>query len=94
MFDPSIDQLARSLTRRDALMRVPPQPQLSLRQATITGGVSGSNSICNVLLAGASTAITGVKFLQSYGPSLTPAAGHTCWVCVNGSDLLVLGKQV
>lgn len=87
--DPSVDELARKLSRRNALVRVPPQPTAKLRQGVVTRVNYGAHQV-DLKLGASDKVIEGVTFMPPY----RPLVGHTCWVIVNGPDLLVLGQHL
>lgn len=70
--------------RELSLQLAPDDPQsLRRRQAVVASVQTGSVTIT---LGGVSVA--GVKYLGSY----SPAIGDTCWVLVDGPDLLIVGR--
>jgi hypothetical protein len=40
------------------------------------------------------TIVSGVRFMQSYGPGNPPQVGHTVWAHQYGTDLLVVGQHI
>jgi len=58
------------------------------RQATVTATPGGG--VITITLGGSSTAITGVKYLSSYSPTVNDIVQ----VLMAGPDLIVLGKLV
>lgn len=58
---------------------------LQLRQGVVTATAAGSIS---VQISGATTAITGIKYLASYSPTITDKV----FLLIDGKDVLVLGK--
>lgn len=60
-------------------------PPPAFRQAVITA-VTGST--VTIQIGGSTTSIPGVKFLNSYSPSV----GDTVWVMTQGSDVWVVGE--
>jgi len=86
---PSVDTLARALSRRNAEIRVPPTPTLVRVQATVTAVSTGSHT-CSVTFGASTVVVPGVKYMPHYVPSV----GDICWVDLNGGDPLVIGQHV
>lgn len=63
-------------------------PKLELRQAVITA-VNLAAATCSVAIGGDPTSVPNVHYLSNYKPTL----GDTCWVLVNGPDLLALDRD-
>lgn len=76
--------LARQIASGDGGRPVIEHPYL--RQATVAS-VDATNRTVGVQIAGSSTVVAGVKFLQSYWP----VVGDTVWVAAIGPNLWVLG---
>lgn len=93
-FDPSVDMLARRLVRPvDAHVRVPVQPPAYLRQGVITHVNTGASQV-HLQLGGSDVVIPNVTYIQHYSPVHQPQVNHTCWVWVNGKQLLVAGQHI
>lgn len=63
-------------------------PKLELRQAVITA-VNLAAATCSVAIGGDSTSVPNVHYLSNYKPT----TGDTCWILVNGPDLLALDRD-
>lgn len=87
--DSSVDRFVQNLTRRDAQMRVPPQPTVTMRQAVITD-VDTVHTTCSLKLSGGTKELPDITYLPHY----TPTIGDTCWVLINGNDPLVFGQHI
>lgn len=72
----------------DVIARLFDQQQpLQLRQGVVTA--TGGSS-CSIKVAGATTAITGIKYLASYSPT----TNDIVFMLITGKDILILGKVV
>lgn len=80
----NVDGTARSILGEDQSRT----PTLELRQGVVTA-TDLANARCTVILGGGDTAIPTVAFLSNYKPTV----GDTCWVLVNGPDLLALDRD-
>ena len=69
----------------DALQSVAPDPAVKLRQGVIQ---SVQTSSVTLTIGGSATAVSGVKYLSSYSPTV----GDTVWLATDGRDWLVIGK--
>lgn len=79
------DRVARVITgKSDQAVTAPPA---ELRQGIITA-VDAPNARVDVQIGGNSAVIPGVAHLSNY----LPAVNDTCWVMVNGPDLVVLDR--
>lgn len=63
-------------------------PNLELRQAIITA-VNLAAATCSVAIGGDSTSVPNVHYLSNYKPTVN----DTCWVLVNGPDILALDRD-
>lgn len=86
-------ELARRWARKDTQVRVPFCPPLIGRQAIITG-VDHNAHHCSLQLPGSLVELPVASYIQAYGPSHLPQIGHTCWVHLNGKDLVVMGQHI
>lgn len=62
------------------------QQNLELAQGVVTATASGSVS---VKIAASTTAISGIKYLSSY----TPTVNDVVFMLIDGKDVLILGKR-
>lgn len=69
----------------DALADAAPAPPVRLRQGVIT---AKDTTTVSVAIGGSSTAVTGIKYLNSYSPTVADAV----WLATDGRDWMVLGK--
>lgn len=81
---PNVDGTARSILGEDQSRT----PTLELRQGVITA-VNLATARCSVILGGGDVTIPNVAYLSNYKPTV----GDTCWVLVNGPDLLALDRD-
>lgn len=61
------------------------QQPLQMKQGVVTATASGS---CSIKIAGATDAISGIKYLASY----TPTTNDVVFMLITGKDILILGK--
>jgi len=61
------------------------QQPMQLTQGVVSATAAGSVS---VRIAGATDAVTGIKYLSSYSPTVSDVV----FMLVNGNDVLILGK--
>jgi hypothetical protein len=78
-----MDDLAQLLTDRT----VEGPTAVGLRQGVITATHAGTATV-SVRLGGSTVAVSGVRYLASYSPSV----GHTVVCLRSGPDLLVIGR--
>lgn len=83
--DPATSDTAAALTDPNGTVD---SPTLELRQAQITA-VNYATATCSVAIGGDSTSVPNVHYLSNYKPTV----GDTCWVLVNGPDLLALDRD-
>ncbi len=62
------------------------QQPMQLTQGVVSATAAGSVS---VRIAGATTPVTGIKYLSSYSPT----TNDVVFMLVNGNDVLILGKR-
>lgn len=62
------------------------QQPMQLTQGVVSATAAGS---CSVKIAGATDAVTGIKYLSSY----TPVTNDVVFMLINGSDVLILGRR-
>ena len=68
-----------------ALQDSAPDPAVKLRQGTVQA-INGD--ALTVTIGGSSTAVTGIKYLNSYSPTVA----DTIWLATDGRDWMALGK--
>lgn len=92
--DPTIDELARLLARRDMQVRVPRQFPVMSTHGTISYADHGAKT-CSLTLAGSLVEIPTVSYIQAYSPAHLPQSGHTCWVHIpNNGDIVIMGQHI
>lgn len=84
---PALDQTAAAMTDGGSTVT---SPTLELRQCVVTA-VDLAAATCSVAIGGddASAAVPNVHYLSNYKPTV----GDTCWVLVNGPDLLAMDRD-
>lgn len=82
---PEVEKTAAALTDGGATTS---SPNLELRQAVITA-VNLAAATCSVAIGGDATSVPNVHYLSNYKPTVA----DTCWVLVNGPDILALDRD-
>lgn len=82
---PEVEKTAAALTDGGATTS---SPTLELRQAVITA-VNLAAATCSVAIGGDATSVPNVHYLSNYKPTVN----DTCWVLVNGPDILALDRD-
>jgi hypothetical protein len=91
---PFLQKLARKVTQGNTPANIPPAPQMSLHQLTVTHVDTFSGVVGVQFPDPAGTVVQGVRFMQAYSAANPPSVGDTVWAHQYGTDLMVVGQHV